>query len=297
MSASRCRVGVWADSSWRSILLRAIAHRDWPRRAQSADMASPLARGLGRTTGRAQPLALLLEWVGHVDLGGSARAITGWNAITSPYHRRMEGLGCIGGMGTCGGGGLVRGVEEGRCRSEQGCAPCRCRGQCNGLGAHGCPGRPALRREAGRDEQWLRQTRHHACWGAPRAGASFGACAGSLKCSNIARTPAGAVKYAGTFRLPPHRAQANTSNAKVRRSNPAQSTRGLLTFFGSSTVAASAWLSSSGLGPGSVPTWGTRNGRSLAPGAKTPWNLVRFARGGGTKDATRRKSSSPVKRR
>ena len=42
---------------------------------------------------------------------------------------------------------------------------------------------------------------------------------------------------------------------------------------------------------------GTRNGRSSAPGAKTPWNLVRFAQGGGTRDATRRKSSSPVKSR
>jgi hypothetical protein len=39
-------------------------------------------------------------------------------------------------------------------------------------------------------------------------------------------------------------------NAKVRRSSPAQSTRCLLSFFGSSTVAASAWLSSSGLGLG-----------------------------------------------
>ena len=40
------------------------------------------------------------------------------------------------------------------------------------------------------------------------------------------------------------------SNANVLRSSPAWSTRGLLTFFGSSTVAASIWLSSSGLGPG-----------------------------------------------
>ncbi|AKJ00373.1 hypothetical protein ATI61_104220 [Archangium gephyra] len=32
-----------------------------------------------------------------------------------------------------------------------------------------------------------------------------------------------------------------------------------------------------------------------APGAKTPWNLVRFALGGGTRLASRRSISSPVK--
>jgi hypothetical protein len=49
-------------------------------------------------------------------------------------------------------------------------------------------------------------------------------------------------------------------------------------------------LSSSG--SGLAPAWGTRNGRSCAPGAKTPWNLVRFVRGGGTRDAARRNSSN-----
>ncbi len=32
-----------------------------------------------------------------------------------------------------------------------------------------------------------------------------------------------------------------------------------------------------------TPAWGTRNGRSSSPGAKRPSNLVRFARGGGTR--------------
>ena len=42
-----------------------------------------------------------------------------------------------------------------------------------------------------------------------------------------------------------------------------------------------------------------RSGAALARGvgAKTPWHLVRFARGAGTRDSTRRNSSSPVKSR
>jgi alkylation response protein AidB-like acyl-CoA dehydrogenase len=97
--------------------------------------------------------------------------------------------------------------------------------------------------------------------------------------------------YAKTRRLPPHRTQANTSKSNVLRSSSAQSPRGVVSFIRRSFLAAASIpaLSSS--------AWGTRNGRSLAPGAKTPWSLVRFARGGGTRDATRRKSSSPVKGR
>jgi hypothetical protein len=85
---------------------------------------------------------------------------------------------------------------------------------------------------------------------------------------------------------------ARTSCAPARR----ESNRGVRSFFASAFAAASgAGLVSCGFG--STPAWGTRNGRGFAPGAKTPWNLVRFARGGGTRDATRRKSSSPVKSR
>jgi hypothetical protein len=64
--------------------------------------------------------------------------------------------------------------------------------------------------------------------------------------------------------------RSRTSSSATRR----KSTRGVLCFIRSVLAAASfpALASSS-------PAWGTRNGRSLAPGAKTPWNLVRFARG------------------
>ena len=78
-----------------------------------------------------------------------------------------------------------------------------------------------------------------------------GACVGSPRCSNIERTSVGAVTSASTFRLPPHRGQANTSSAKVLRSSPAQSTRAVLCFLGSSTVAARQRLSF--CGPASVP--------------------------------------------
>jgi hypothetical protein len=70
---------------------------------------------------------------------------------------------------------------------------------------------------------------------------------------------------------------ANTSKSNVLLSNSAQSTRGVFSFIGS--VLAAAWGATLA---SFAPAWGTRNGRSRAPGAKTPWNLVRFARGGGT---------------
>ena len=92
--------------------------------------------------------------------------------------------------------------------------------------------------------------------------------------------------------LPPHLTQANTSKSNVLLSNSAKvhSRRPLLHPLLPGRCLLPALASS-------APAWGTRNGRSLAPGAKTPWNLVRFARGGGTRDATRRNSSSPVKSR
>jgi len=83
-------------------------------------------------------------------------------------------------------------------------------------------------------------------------------------------------------RLPPHLTQAKTSTSNVLLSNSAQSTRGVLSCLSSClAVVCGATLASS------TPAGGTRNGRSCAPGAKTPWNLVRFTRGGGTRDATR----------
>jgi hypothetical protein len=67
----------------------------------------------------------------------------------------------------------------------------------------------------------------------------------------MARTPPGAVRYASTLLRPPHLEQAKTSSAKVLRSSPAQSKRGVRSFLGSSTVAVWAGLSSSS--PGSSP--------------------------------------------
>ncbi|WNG53049.1 hypothetical protein F0U60_51340 [Archangium minus] len=79
------------------------------------------------------------------------------------------------------------------------------------------------------------------------------------------RTPLGAVTYANTRRLPPHLTQANTSRSNVLLSNSAQSTRGVFSFSGS--FLATAWGATLA---SSTPAWGTRNGRSFAPGAKTP---------------------------
>ena len=62
---------------------------------------------------------------------------------------------------------------------------------------------------------------------------------GKPKCSSIARTPLPAFTYANTRRLPPHLAQANTSKSNVLFSNPAQSTRGVLSFICSFLAAAS----------------------------------------------------------
>jgi hypothetical protein len=68
-----------------------------------------------------------------------------------------------------------------------------------------------------------------------------------------------AFTYAKTRRLPPHLTQANTSKSNVLFSNSAQSTRGVLSFIRSFLAAASLPALASS-------AWGTRNGRSLAPG-------------------------------
>jgi hypothetical protein len=72
----------------------------------------------------------------------------------------------------------------------------------------------------------------------------------------MALTPQAAVRYASTRRLPPHLTQAHTSSANVLRSSPAQSNRGVHSFFGSSTVAANDGLFSSG----SAFSWGSEDG-------------------------------------
>jgi hypothetical protein len=71
----------------------------------------------------------------------------------------------------------------------------------------------------------------------------------------MARTPPGPIKDASTCRLPPQRAQANTPSVNLLRSSRAQSNCGILSFFGSSTIAAKDGLSSSG--SGSSPFEGT----------------------------------------
>ena len=59
-------------------------------------------------------------------------------------------------------------------------------------------------------------------------------------------------------------------------SSPAHSRRGARSLFAAAFTAASgAGLASCGVRP--YPAWGSRNGRSFAPGAKMPWNLARFA--------------------
>jgi hypothetical protein len=73
----------------------------------------------------------------------------------------------------------------------------------------------------------------------------------------MARTALGAVRYANTRRLPPHQAQVKTSNTNVLRSNRAQSTRGVLSFFGSLLTAA----------------WGV----TLAPSSPAWGNVIPFA--------------------
>jgi hypothetical protein len=137
---------------------------------------------------------------------------------------------------------------------------------------------------------------HHALWDGPWAGANLGGCEGRPRCSSIALTPGRAVTYANTWRLPPQRLHANTCSSNVLRSNPAQvSCCGLLLECSIAPfweAAACAWLA---WGPGCSCCPGRTQGPSFAPGANTPWYLVRFTRGGGIKPAIGRISSNPVK--
>ena len=71
---------------------------------------------------------------------------------------------------------------------------------------------PPSHEEAAADGTLLLMTQTHEFWGGPRAGASLPSCVGSPRCSRMARTPPGTVRYASTRRLPPHLPQANTSS-------------------------------------------------------------------------------------
>jgi hypothetical protein len=68
------------------------------------------------------------------------------------------------------------------------------------------------------------------------------------------------VTYANTRRLPPHVTQANTSNTKVLRSGPAQSTRAVRPFLVS--CLATAWGVSLA---SSAPSWGEPGRRDRQP--------------------------------
>ena len=107
------------------------------------------------------------------------------------------------------------------------------------------------RQAVGACGQRLRQVQHHARWGGPRAGARFSACVGSPRCSHIERTPAGPSPTPAPFACLHTAHRRSPSSAKVLRSSPAPSTRALLCFLGSSTVAARQRLSFRG--PASVP--------------------------------------------
>jgi hypothetical protein len=113
--------------------------------------------------------------------------------------------------------------------------------------------KPLSPEEAAGDGTLLMMTQHHAFWSGPRAEASRPGSVGSPRCSRRERTPLGAVSYTSTLSLPLHLPHANTSRAKVRRSSPTQSSRGVRSFFASAFAAASCGgLASCGLGPDSV---------------------------------------------
>jgi hypothetical protein len=110
------------------------------------------------------------------------------------------------------------------------------------LGVHACLVRPPWRGRQGvwACWLWLLEPQHHAAWGGPRAGARRAPAMGNPRCSKIARTPRACFTYANTLRLPPHLTQANTSKSNVFLRSSAQSTRGVLSFFGSFLAAASS---------------------------------------------------------
>ena len=161
-------------------------------------------------------------------------------------------------------GALVRGAgAEGPRRAADGGRPVLCAGQvekpCSPLGTHAGPAAP----HEGAAGAWVAEValrlgaQHHAYWGGPCAAANRAGRVGNSRCFKMARTPLGAVTYASTRRRPPHLTRAKTSSAKVRRSSPAQSTRGVRSFFASAFATASGGgLASCGFGPAHAPTLG-----------------------------------------
>ena len=83
-----------------------------------------------------------------------------------------------------------------------------------------------------------------------------------------APAPPGAVTYASTRLGPPQWAQARTSSAKVRRSSPAQSTRGVRSFVGSTPTALCA---------GPLPSFGFSSAPTRGNTASIP--SIRYGHG------------------
>jgi hypothetical protein len=104
------------------------------------------------------------------------------------------------------------------------------------LWAHAGPSGPARQQAAG---VWASRSlrvlgaQHPELWGGPRAGANRAVLEGHAKCSRMACTPPGAVRYASTRRRPPHREQAKTSSAfrPAQQPGPIHSRRPLLLRF------------------------------------------------------------------
>jgi hypothetical protein len=106
---------------------------------------------------------------------------------------------------------------------------------------------------------------------------------GSPRCSKMARTPPGAVRYASTRRLLHTKGHANTSSAKGRRSSPAQSSRSVFPFFVSSLSAATGGGSPLPVpAPPSGVLLGTRAGGGGGPGGPCdrPWRVKEAPQGG-----------------
>jgi hypothetical protein len=118
---------------------------------------------------------------------------------------------------------------------QAGCAPCWWRDGAALLGTRR-PRWPPRGRQQGRGRLWQRDCSRlntTPAGVAPGLQPAQASRVGSARCCTMARTALGAVRYANTRRLPPQHAQVKTSTANVLLSNSAQSTRGVLSFFGS----------------------------------------------------------------
>jgi hypothetical protein len=161
------------------------------------------------------------------------------------------------------GGGLERrGPRRAADRGRSSSAPGRCRGRAAPFGTRlpRPPSHEGRGRSLGLVALWRRKPQHPAAWGGPRAGARLAPAMANPRCSKIARTPPACFTYAKTRRLPPLLTQNNTSMSNVLLSNPAQSTRGVLSF--SSSLLAPAWGATL---PSSSPAWGSVTLASSSP--------------------------------